>query len=605
MRFVRWKAMLPLALVLAVIVGVPMLFADRVVRSGVERTGTHVVGARVDVREADVAIGDGRVALLGLAVTNPGRPMTNLLEAEEVRVDLRVLPLLERKVVLDTVAVRGLRFNTPRRTSGAIGEPSSTALAARRSVTEWTNGVRVPPLDLTTLTRSVNVDAIDADSLATLREARHALAYVDTARARLAADLQALDPRPTIDSAEALAARLRGADVRTLGIGGARQAVADVRRTLTALAQLDDRLRAFEQDTRENAGGLTQRLAAIPAARAQDYAYARSLLQLPSFDVPALGPQLFSEVVAAQVAEVLYWAQWAEGYMPPGLRRQLRAGPGRVRASGTDVLFPREEQLPDFLIRLAELSLSIGGEGAAAGAYDARLTGVTTQPAILGAPTTFRMARRAGRAGPTDARVAGMLDHRHAPVRDTVAARFSGIALPTIPVGGLGAQVMLGVGATELRLDRRGETIDGSWTWRAPNVTWERDTAAPRAATPALRLVEDALWRAVSRLDSVEIEARFSGSLRTPTLGIRTNVAAAVGNALRDQLGDEIRRAEQQVRAKVDALVEERVAEARAQADHVKAEVTDRIAGERARLEAQKVALEARLRDLVRIPGIG
>jgi uncharacterized protein (TIGR03545 family) len=605
MRFIRWKAIGPLLLVLAVIIGIPMLFADRVVRTGVERTGTHLVGARVDLREADVRFTDAGVALRGLAVTNPGSPMTNLLEAEEIRIDLRALPLLERKVILDTVSVLGMRFNTPRETSGAIDDPSPTAGAARSVVTDWLDGVKVPPLELSTLTQSVNVEGISADSLATLREARHAIAYVDTARARLLADLQTLDPRPTIDSAEALAQRLQGASLRTLGIGGARQAVADVRRTVTALTQLDDRLRGFEQDTRTNAGGLTARLAAIPAARTQDYAYARSLLRLPSLDIPSLGPQLFSEVMATQVAELLYWVQLAERYVPPGIQRQLRAGPDRVRARGTDVIFPVRSQLPDFLLALAQLSMTIGGAGAAAGDYEARLTGVTTQPALHGAPMTFSMARTGARVGPSDMRVAGMMDHRAAPVRDTVAARLRGIALPTIAIGGVGARVLLGAGTSELRLDRQGGSLDGSWTWRAPNVTWQRDTSAARAASPALRLVEDALWRAVSRLDSVEIEARLSGPIDRPALGIRTNVAQAVGNALRDQLGDEIRRAEQQVRAKVDELVAERVAEARVQADRVTSEVTDRIAAERARIAAQKTALETKLRELVRIPGIG
>lgn len=605
MRLIRWRALPVLALVVGLVVVVPMLFAGRAVRVGVERTGTHLVGAKVDLAEAAVSFVDGSIGLRGLQVTNPGRPMTNLLEAAELELDIRVLPLLERKVVLDTVAVRGLRFNTPRATSGAIERPSATAQAARRSVTDWTSQVKVPPIALSTLTQSVNVAGISAESLATLREARHALAYVDTARARLVADLQALDPRPTLDSAEALATRLRSADLRTLGLSGARQAVADVRRTLNELSRLDDRLRAFETEARANAGGMTQRLAAIPAARDRDYAYARSLLQLPSFDIPSLGPQLFSEVVATQVAEVLYWAQLAEGYLPPGVQRQMRAGPSRVRASGTDVLFPKERALPDFLLRFAELSLAIGGDGMATGEYSARLVGLTSQPALYGAPTTFAMARTGARAGPTDVRIAGMMDHRTSAPHDTVGARLAGIPLPSVSLNGLGAQVALGTGVSELRIDRRGEAIDGQWVWRAPRVTWMRDTSAGRATTPALRLVEDAIWRALSRIDSVEIDARFSGALARPSLSIRTNVASAVAGALRDQLGDEIRRAEQQVRAKVDELVSERVAEVRAQADRVRTEATDRVAAERARLETQKAALEARLRDLVRIPGIG
>jgi uncharacterized protein (TIGR03545 family) len=602
---VRWKALLPLAVLLGLMVLVFVLYVDRAVKRGVEATGTQIVGAKVELREADLAIGDGSIALRGLAVTNPGSPMTNLFEADEIQVDLRVLPLLEKKVLLDTVAVRGLRFNTPRATSGAIEKPSETSSAVRDLVSEWKAQVKVPAFSLSTLTQTVNVAGISAESLATLREARHAVAYVDTARAKLVADLNALDPRPTIDSAEALVNRLRGASLRTLGLGGVRTAVNDTRRTIDALGKLDDRLKAFETETKANAGGLTQRLAAIPAARQQDYAYARSLLKLPTLDIPSLGPQLFGDVIATQVGELLYWVQMVEKYIPPGIERQLKPGPKRMRASGADVLFAKNATYPDFLMRLAELSLAIGGEGAAAGDYTARIVGVTTQPAVYGAPTRFAITRSAGRAGPREVSVGGMLDHRAAVVRDSVSAALRGIKLPTMQLAGLGATLALGDGFSDLRFERTGAALDGRWLWRATGVRWTRDSTAARAASPAMRLVEDAVWRAISRIDSVEIEARFSGEVSKPQLGIRTNVATALSNALRDQLGEEVRRAEAQVRAKVDELVETKIAEARAQADVVKREVETRVAAERARLDEQKKALETKLRDLVRIPGIG
>ena len=610
MKWIRWTALLPLAVTLVLIALAVYFYLDPAVRRGVEVTGTEAVGARVDLASAHVALGDGSVTLRGLAVTDPARPMTNLFEVEEIVFRAAVVPALERKVVIDTMAVRGVRFGTVRKTSGALPARAGVAGegpgALRRAVDDWRSRVKVPPISLNTLTQSVNVDAISAESLATLRAARGAHAYADTARAKLIADLQALDPRGTIDSATALATRLEKASLRSLGLGGVRTAVADVRRTVTALNELDDRLRDFQAATRANAAGLTERLEAIPAARQADYAYARSLLRLPTFDIPSIGPQLFSPIFTEKVGELMYWARLLEQYVPPGLERQFRAGPSRVRASGTDVLFPKARVYPDFLTRLAELTLAIGGEGAAAGAYSARVEGLTTQPAVYGAPTRFELTRSGGRAGPTDVRVSGSMDHRRAPVQDALQASFSGITLPTVVLNGVGARLDFGTGVSELRVARRGDSLDGRWLWRATRVRWTRDTLTQaRATSPAMRLVEDALWRAVSRIDSVEVEARFDGPISGPRLGIRTNIASAVGNALRDQMGDEVRRAEQQVRARVDALVDARVAEARTKADAVKADVEARIAAERARLEEQKVALEARLKELVRIPGVG
>ncbi len=607
MKYIRWKALLPLSVFLLLLVIWGAFFADATLKYAVEAGGTAAVGAKVELADAELGILDGHVTLEGLQVTNPNAPMTNLVEAEALVFDVGILPALEKKVVIDTMAARGIRFNTPRQTSGALppkpvdpdAEESSSQVIAN-----FKQQIKVPPLELSTLTQSVNVGAISPDSLATLREARHALAYADTARDALLADLQAADPRPTLDSAEALARRLQNANLRTLGLAGARQAVTDVRRTLRDLAAIDDRLKALDAETRGNAKGLQARLAAIPAAKTQDYAYARSLLKLPSFEVPSIGPQLFSDLIAEQMGGVLYWVDRAEKYVPPGLQRRTQPGRPRVRASGTDVLFPKEEVYPQFLMRLADLSLTLGGEGAAAGNYSAEVVGLTTQPAVFGAPTTFALARTAGQVGPSDIRVQGFFDHRRAPVRDTIGARFSGITLPNFPLGGLGGQVVLGTGLSQLALERNGEELRGRWLWRAPKVTWQRDSTRARPTDARTAFVEDALWRAMARIDSVEIDAEIDGTLRAPRLRVRTNIAEAVSGALKAQLNDEVRKAEQQVRARVDELVDKQVAEARAKADQARAQVTARLDAERTRLEAQKTALETRLRELTRIPGI-
>jgi len=610
MSWIRWKALIPLSVLLVAITLVTILFKDVALRRGVEAAGTAAVGARVDLARAHLGILDGNVTLNGLAVTDPSKPMTNLFEAEALVFDVGILPALEGKVVIDTIAARGLRFGTARKTSGAIPQPENPApeepSAVRKVVDDWMAGVKVPPLELSTLTQAVNVAAISADSLATLRAAVAARDFADTTRTRFTNGLRALDPRPTVDSAEALANRLKNANLRTLGLAGARQAATDVRRTLRDLEALNTKLKAFEAGTKSDVDSLGDRVADIGRARTADYAYARGLLRLPTFEVPAIGPQLFSGLISEKVGEVMYWVNMAERYVPPGMRRQMRPGPRRVRASGTDVLFPKENVYPDFLARLAELSLAIGGEGASAGEYEARIVGATTQPAVYGSPTRFLVSRAAGRVGPRDARVSGSLDHRGEPVRDSLTARLTGFPLPRMPLAGLGASVDLGDGTSELQLARTGDRLGGSWVWRSSHVTWMRDSAAAsRASTPAMRLVEDGLWRALARIDSVEIEARFTGSLTRPELAVRTNIADAVAGALKAQLGEEVRRAEAQVRARVDELVDATAREARAKADEVKAQAEQRIAEERTKLEAQKTALEARLRELVRIPGIG
>ena len=95
-----------------------VLLMDWIVERAVEEVGTEVVGARVDLDSADVGLFPVSVALFGLQVTNPSAPMTNAFEVGRIAAGVNGTPLLRRKVHIDELAVEGLRFGTPRESSG-------------------------------------------------------------------------------------------------------------------------------------------------------------------------------------------------------------------------------------------------------------------------------------------------------------------------------------------------------------------------------------------------------------------------------------------------------------------------------------------------------
>src|SRR5438876_797478 len=77
-------------------------------------------GARVEMDRLHLGRLAGKVEVRGLTAASPFEPLKNLFQADELVADVDVAPLLERKVIVDRLAAKGLRFGTPRATSGIV-----------------------------------------------------------------------------------------------------------------------------------------------------------------------------------------------------------------------------------------------------------------------------------------------------------------------------------------------------------------------------------------------------------------------------------------------------------------------------------------------------
>jgi uncharacterized protein (TIGR03545 family) len=613
-RLFRWKAIIPLAIVLVLLVVGWTLFADRLVKKLVEFAGTEVVGAKVELAAAHVRLLKGNVTLDGLQVTNPQSPMRNLVQVDQIVAQLNGGALLEKKVVVDTAAVRGVRFDTPRRTSGALKKPSPTTGLVTRRVTGWADAIPIPSLDLSGLGSVAAAAGISTDSLKSVGEARALAARADSMRAAFERDLNAANPSPTLDSARALAERLRGKSVRQLGVQGTRDAVASVRAILGQVRSTRDRLTALQQRVTSGLDTLRGGAAALDRARQADYAYAQRLVKVPSLATPDVSMALFGQMAIARVKPVLYWMGVAQQYMPAGLKPKPNPAPPRARMAGVDVSFPKAHTWPTFLLRHGDASLLLGGQTAATGAYAAWVSGVTTEPAVYGGPLRFGAERTAAARGPRELRVAGILDRSGEVPHDSVDALVGGVAFPAAEIAAAGARLEFPNGTVRLSLDRRGGTLDGSLRLTADGVRWVRtsgDTAA--AATAALgsrAWVEGLIWRSVASVKDVAVTIRFSGRPDAPRLDVSSNVGAAVSAALQHEVGAEVARVQASVRARVDSIVGQQVAQAKAKLTALAGDVPSRLGAQQQQLQQVQGELERRLQDLgqvvpgVRLPGI-
>src|SRR6185436_6284434 len=96
----------------------------------------------------------------------------------------------------------------------------------------------------------------------------------------------------------------------------------------------------------------------------------------------------------------------------------------------------------------------------------------------------------------------------------------------------------------------------------------------------------------------LEVNADLRGSVKAPTLSVRSNLDEAIAQRLKAVIGEEVAKAEALARAKVDSLVADKVEPVKQRVAAVQADATKRVANEQARLDQVEADLQAQLKRL-------
>ena len=590
-RLIRWSGVIPFTLLLGLLGVIWLLFGDRIVEGTTEEASTEFLGAHVELEGVRIDESRTSISVRALRVADPLDSMRNLIDMDSVFIALEPVPLLEKKIVIRHLAIGDVRFNTVRSTPAPPVPPDGFAARTLGGIRAWAGQFRKPILAFTPID-TIRSIVLDPSQLTTVQSALALRAEADSVQRSVREGFEGLRLRETLDSARALAERLEGTNVRTLGLDGARRAVLDIRQSIARIDSARQRVEALEQNVRVGVTALGGGVRNLDEARRADYAFARGLLALPSFEGPDLGNALFGEVSLDRMQQAMYWAALAEQYMPPGLRPR-QDEPARTRAAGLTVRFPKLLEYPSFLLRRGDVRFTIG-EGDAANAYTFAIANVTSAPALVGSPARFVARQVEGSRGTSRLDLAGVIDHAGDRLRDSVRAVAAGISLPSFDLPGLPFRVEPGKGTTALTFQRAGEQVSARWAINSNQVAWITDPTRANASNQ----LEAILGRVLSGLNDLQVEATLSGTMSEPRLSVRSNLDRALSDRLKAVAGEELRRAEAKVRAEVDRIVVERVEPVRAYVGQVQTEAEQRVANAKQRLDDEKRKLEERMRAL-------
>jgi uncharacterized protein (TIGR03545 family) len=534
-------------------------FLDGLLRWGLIKAAQAAAGAKVEVGSLRTKLRAGSLTIRAVAVADKNDPMKNLVEFEDA--ELAFLPgaALRGKVVIPTAALRGLRFGTPRKTSGALARSRPSGLEklinAQLAPAKQTFGADVSKVKAA----AAEVDPRKLASLKGLDEAQDKLKKTgDNLKGKInvaAIDAQIKALQQPVRSPADAARAAQQAKTLLAQVQASRDAVN------SELQGVQAKLRQAEELRQKDVNGLLQAAG------------------LPSLDAESLTRHLLGPAVSKKIATATYWISWARK-RGASQSDKAKAPPPRRRA-GVDFEFPRAHAYPEFLLVKSDLS------GRVASLFEGRdmdlegvLAGVTSNPPLYGKPATLTL-RGSVPKGPA-MQLQALLDQTKIPLGGELTLHYAGLPLAGLSLGDekVGAAVRDGSARLDGTIRIAGDQWKGQVMIQADGV----------ALAPQVSLAGPAAGYAAAALSSVR---RF-----TATIGIEgkeddlhfklsSDLGQTLADGMKRAFSTEIAKQRRQLEAKVNALYAERAKELQGRTDALRSQLLGPLDRQKAQLDAQ------------------
>lgn len=510
-------------------------------RRAVIDSGQQALGAKVGVGDGEVSLFGAKATLTALEFANPSRPMENLLEADRLELDFDANSLLRGKAVADHAVLRGVRFGTPRETSGELQPISDEALAdaaapwlvagAKTAATAW------------------------AEKLGGDIEGRLQATVDEFESPRLADELSQRWParyEAVREEAEALQEEARAfRDDLRLARENPLRHIDLLTGAPERLQELTSRLQQVQADLATIPGEIDSDRQRIAAARKADEQRLRGALSADQLDPDSLTTQLLGDSVTQPLAQAIEWLRWMR-QMTPTTKSSARATPA---SRGVDVRFVGVEQRPDFLIR----TLHLDGAARIAGRpveLTGVVTGLTGQPQLHGEPMKLTLSTRGG----AKLEVRASIDRSGDTPTETVHLDCPEFQVPQLalgPAAGLELRVDPSVGNLTISVQTNGDQIDGQLQLVQDELHLAPELGAD-ASGFSQRLASAASGR-LGRLQHAATRVDLSGSLDKPEVRLWSSLGAAVAESLRGAAEGVIAQEQDRLLAKSSQALSERM----------------------------------------------
>jgi uncharacterized protein (TIGR03545 family) len=586
-------------LIPAVIISVVVyLFIDRWIESGMEAAGEAAVGAKVEIDNLRLTVNPIAIEFSRLQVANPNDVWKNIFETGKVKFSLNFGQLLRGKYIVETMEANDVVIGTKRATSGYIPkppeqpkDPKNPGLSDQMKTLVAQKMSDAPIFDLNILRKQFKIDSLL--NYQNLKSVQH----YDTLKAQVLEASKQWDQ--TLADIEKSKQQLADAEATVRSIN-----VNNIQKIDDALALIDKVDKTYKTVQDLNTTFTTRRTAIInnvttvyesaklaPSILKSDYDGVMSLAKIPDLSTSGLTRLLLGKKIFAEADKYMYWVDYAKTAIPKYFPKPDIEYPKRFK--GQDIQFPVDRAYPKFWIK--NIALSGGEDKNQDPDYiygKGQVKNITNNQKLTGVPLTIALK---GSTGKTHAiTFDAMFDRTKDVPHDLYQATLLGMKSGDFEIGQkdfLPGKIVNTTTDVSLKVDVPGNGFDGVVGADFKGMSLVFDSAPHNDVERIVRSI-------LESVHGFHLDVRFWNTGGKLDVALATDLDTQIAARTKQVIGEEVAKLEREVRAKVDAKIEEKRKEFQAIYDQKKKEVDARIKDYETLINEKIAMVDAKKKEL-------
>ena len=464
----RWSYIIPRFTLLALVWAFFYFAFDPILKWGMIKGLEKGAKAKVEIAGVKTSFLPPAFSVAGVAIADSKDEYKNLCEFSALEFRMEGRPLLEKKFIIDNASLSGLKFGTPRKTSGKL-------FLAKEETPEFVKELGDSSKSFA-LDRSADIKTDAINSYKVDPEALESVKLAKELELKYAQDSKALSEKADFKKYQARMDALKADYEKAKSGSNPLKKAESYAKTGKELKKLSEDFKKDRAEIEKALGDARNALKAFDEARRKDTAAVMAKLKLPSLDKASLARMLAGPVVAANTEKAWKWLALARKYMPQSANAKALANEA---PRGRVVHFPRDKAWPSFLIKKMELSGQLGLEEPLD--YAGGITGITTQPKLYGNPLTAEIK---GRKGPRELYFTALADATGENLKTKTSLRYSGMSVSGLKLGSENSISVdiKGTGAFKGDFVTDGESIKGLASFNITGASFSPKADAVKAA---------------------------------------------------------------------------------------------------------------------------